>query len=165
MSKSKDPSKNGIANMLTPEGTKEWAIPELGENGEYYPIIRIGTHVPFGYRKHETDPDILLPIPDELDALAVAKTYVKEHKYSLRQVANWLSEQTGRKISHAGLKKRFELERRRQKASTWYEAYSRKAAAAAEKAKLLNEAILGGRDTSKLFPEPGDSDGSSDSET
>lgn len=138
------------------EGVKEWSIPELGENGEYYPIIRIGTHIPFGYKQHETDPDILLPIPDELDALAVAKKYVKDNGYSLRQVAHWLTEQTGRSISHMGLKKRFELESKRSNAAKFYETYQRKAEEAARKAKILREAILGGKDTSKLFPEPGD---------
>jgi hypothetical protein len=145
-----------LLNRINKLGNRNWNIPERGENGEYYPIIRIGTHIPFGYRQHKDDANILIPIPDELDALEVAKKYVREHGYSLRQVANWLTEQTGRSISHMGLKKRFELERKRSKAADFYETYQRKAEEAAEKAKILREAVLGGRDTSDLFPESGD---------
>jgi hypothetical protein len=57
-----------------------------------------------------------LPIEHELDALELAKRHLKQ--YSYRAVANWLSKETGRYISHMGLKKRIEVEQRRKKAAT-----------------------------------------------
>jgi len=56
-----------------------------------------------------------MPIESELEALELAKRHLKQ--YSYRAVANWLSKQTGRYISHMGLKKRIEVERRRKKAA------------------------------------------------
>jgi uncharacterized protein YjaG (DUF416 family) len=52
----------------------------------------------------------------ELEALELAKQHLKQ--YSLRDVAQWLTRQTGREISHMGLKKRIQIERKRKKAVT-----------------------------------------------
>ena len=52
----------------------------------------------------------------ELEALELAKQHLKQ--YSIRDVAQWLTRQTGRSISHMGLKKRISIERRRKKAVT-----------------------------------------------
>lgn len=43
----------------------------------------------------------------------LAKQHLKQ--YSLRDVAQWLTRQTGRSISHTGLKKRISIERKRKK--------------------------------------------------
>ena len=56
---------------------------------------------------------MLEPIQDELEALEVAKRHLLQ--YSYREVAQWLSKQTGRSISHMGLKKRIDIERKRKK--------------------------------------------------
>ena len=56
-----------------------------------------------------------MPISLELEALDLAKRHLKQ--YSYRAVAQWLSKETGRYISHMGLKKRIEVEQRRRKAS------------------------------------------------
>lgn len=86
--------------------------------GEWKPIPRISRVIPFGYELDPEDPNTLLPIPLELQALVEAKKHVK--RYSYRDVANWLSVLTGRSISHTGLKKRLEIERnRRSKARTF----------------------------------------------
>ena len=64
------------------------------------------------------DPDnekLFQPIPHELEALLLAKKHLRQ--YSYREVANWLTTQTGRSISHSGLKKRIAIERRRKKAA------------------------------------------------
>ena len=47
---------------------------------------------------------LLEPIVHELRALELAKQHLKQ--YSIRDVAQWLTRQTGRSISHMGLKKR-----------------------------------------------------------
>jgi hypothetical protein len=59
---------------------------------------------------------LLQPIPLELEALELAKRHLQQ--YSYRDVANWLTKQTGRSISHAGLRQRIDIERRRKKAAT-----------------------------------------------
>ena len=65
--------------------------------------------------------------------LEKAKQYLKQ--YSYREVANWLTRNTGRDISHVGLKKRLDNERtRKNKAGSlrrWAD-YAKKAIAKAE---------------------------------
>jgi hypothetical protein len=56
---------------------------------------------------------LLQPIVLELEALELAKQHLRQ--YSYRDVARWLEKQTGRSISHMGLKKRVEVDRRRKK--------------------------------------------------
>jgi hypothetical protein len=71
---------------------------------EYTYKIKRGRTIPFGYELCEDDPELLKPIPAELDALAQALKYLKDgHPY--REVATWLSKKTGRSISHVGLRK------------------------------------------------------------
>ena len=46
--------------------TKTWTLPKPEKIGEEYvwkAVVRVGRHVPFGYRQHPDDFDILLPIP------------------------------------------------------------------------------------------------------
>jgi len=74
-------------------------------------IPRLARTIPFGYQIDPEDNSMLIPVEFELEALAVAKKHLKH--YSYRYVAEWLSEVTGRYISHVGLKKRVEVERMR----------------------------------------------------
>ena len=98
-----------------------------------YPIPRVARTIPFGYEIDPDDSGILLPIDHELDMLEQAKKYIKQ--YSYREVANWLTRNTGRSISHVGLKKRLDNERQRKnKAGSlrrWAD-YAKKAIAKAE---------------------------------
>ena len=116
--------------------TGEWKLPELidlKENSEWVAIPRIAKTTPFGYKPDPENDHILRPIPRELDALEKAKQHLKQ--YSYREVANWLSTQTGRYISHVGLRKRLNNERRRKNQAAslrkWAE-YAEKAIAKAE---------------------------------
>ena len=116
--------------------TGRWKLPQptdLQEDNEWIEIPRIARTVPFGYKLHPEDSDVLAPIPDELDKLQQAKKYVKQ--YSYREVANWLSKNTDRYISHVGLRKRLANERtRNNKARSlrrWAD-YAKKAIAKAE---------------------------------
>jgi uncharacterized protein YjaG (DUF416 family) len=59
---------------------------------------------------------LLEPIRDELETLEVAKKHLLQ--YSYREVAQWLTRQTGRSLSHTGLKKRIDIERKRKKTIT-----------------------------------------------
>lgn len=119
-----------------------WKIPKRGEKGEWYPVIRIGRHVPFGYEQDESDPDLLQPIPFELELLEQAKLYLKE--YSSRLVANWLTQNSGRYISHVGLIKRVSIEEKRRIQGSSYRSYAKRAEEAAKKAKKLESQRIGG---------------------
>jgi len=94
--------------------TGKWKLPQptdIKEENEWVQIPRIARTVPFGYKQSEEDPDILDPIPTELDLLEKARQHVKQ--YSYREVSNWLSKNSGRYISHVGLRKRLDNERKR----------------------------------------------------
>lgn len=96
--------------------TNEADVLSLAE-GEWVPIPRLSRVIPFGYKIDPEDPNTLLPIPLELEALEQAKKHVK--RFSYRDIANWITAITGRSISHVGLKKRLDIElNRRRKAST-----------------------------------------------
>lgn len=92
----------------------KWILPQpiaAKNTGEYVSIPKLSTvWIPFGYKVNETDPDVLDPIPAELEALEQAKKYLKQ--YPSRYVAAWLTKVTGRSISHAGLLKRIKHEQR-----------------------------------------------------
>ena len=79
--------------------TKKWKV-----------APRISRVVPFGYKIDPDDPDLLLPIPLELEALERARRHLKN--YSYRDVAKWVEEVTGRYISHIGLRKRVDNDRK-----------------------------------------------------
>ena len=131
----------------------DWQIPLRGELGEWYPVIRVGRHVPFGYKQDEKDPDLLLPIPEELELLEKAKLFLQE--YSTRKVAIWLSKQSGREISHVGLYKRVRMEEKRRRASSNYKQYAKKYKEAARKSQKIEEKRLGGKNTRSLDTDEG----------
>ena len=115
---------------------QKWKLPQptdIKEDNEWIAIPRISRTIPFGYELDKDDPDILQPIENELNMLEEAKKYLKQ--YSYREVANWLSRNTGRSISHVGLKKRLDNERRRKNKvgslRRWAD-YAKKAIAKAE---------------------------------
>jgi hypothetical protein len=115
---------------------QKWKLPQptdIKEDNEWIAIPRISRTIPFGYKIDKDDPDILQPVENELDMLEEAKKYLKQ--YSYREVANWLSRNTGRSISHVGLKKRLDNERRRKNKvgslRRWAD-YAKKAIAKAE---------------------------------
>ena len=92
----------------------KWKLPQptdIKEQNEWVQIPRIARTIPFGYVQSLNDPDVLDPVELELNKLEMARNYVKQ--YSYREVANWLSKQTDRYISHVGLRKRLQHERQR----------------------------------------------------
>ena len=115
---------------------QKWKLPQptdIKEDNEWIAIPRISRTIPFGYELDKNDSYILQPIENELNMLEEAKKYLKQ--YSYREVANWLSRNTGRSISHVGLKKRLDNERRRKNKvgslRRWAD-YAKKAIAKAE---------------------------------
>ena len=65
---------------------------------------KISRIIPFGYEK-VNGKDLLLPIKDQLNHLDTAKNLYKNGSTSLRRVSQWLTNNTGRYISHVGLRK------------------------------------------------------------
>ena len=124
----------------------KWKLPQptdIKEENEWVQIPRIARTVPFGYKQNNEDPDILDPIPTELDLLEKARSYVNQ--YSYREVANWLSTNGGRYISHVGLRKRLENERRRKNQAASVRKWAEYAEKAIAKAKALEEERTGAK--------------------
>lgn len=125
---------------------KTWKLPKpqkIDGEWEWVPIVRIGKTVPFGYRQDPNDDDILLPIPEELELFELAKKHLKQ--YSYREVSAWLSETSGRYLSHVGLFKRVKLEQKRKSAASIQHFYAQRYKEAAEKAEKLEKIRLGAR--------------------
>ena len=124
----------------------KWKLPQptdLKEDNEWLQIPRIARTVPFGYEKSEEDSYLLNPIPNELDKLEMARKYVNQ--YSYREVANWLTKQTGRYISHVGLRKRLDNERQRKNQARSLRKWADYAEKAIAKAKEIEEARTGAK--------------------
>ena len=124
----------------------KWKLPQptdIKEENEWVQIPRIARTVPFGYKLNDEDPDILDPIPTELDLLEKARSYVNQ--YSYREVANWLSTNTGRSISHVGLRKRLLNERQRKNQAKSLRKWAEYAETAIAKAKAIQEERTGAK--------------------
>jgi hypothetical protein len=123
-----------------------WKLPQptdIKEENEWVQIPRIARTVPFGYKQNEEDPDILDPIPTELDLLEKARAYTNQ--YSYREVANWLSTNSGRYISHVGLRKRLQHERQRKNQAASLRKWAEYAEKAIAKAQEIEEARTGAK--------------------
>ena len=104
-----------------------WDLPQpdiKGYTNQWLPIPKMARTIPFGYVEDPDDSNIHRPIKSELDALEKAKKYLGQ--YSYREISNWLSKQTGRYISHVGLRKRVQDERRRKKAASIKRQYAKR---------------------------------------
>ena len=124
----------------------KWKLPQptdLKEDKEWIQIPRIARIVPFGYKVNEEDSNLLDPIPFELEAIEVARQYVKQ--YSYRQVANWLTTKTGRDISHVGLRKRLINERQRKNKARTLKSWTEWAEKAIQRAKAYEEERTGAK--------------------
>lgn len=84
---------------------------------------------------------MLLPIPRELRALEKAKEYLQQ--YSYREVSLWLEKQTGRSISHVGLKKRIDSEQSNKRRSATLREWARRYKKAIEQAEKIERERLG----------------------
>ena len=124
----------------------KWKLPQptdIKDENEWVQIPRIARTVPFGYKQSEEDPDILDPIPVELDLLEKARKHINQ--YSYREVANWLSTNSGRYISHVGLRKRLANERQRKDTARSLRKWAEYAEKAISKAKAIEEARTGAK--------------------
>ena len=124
----------------------KWKLPQptdLKDDNEWISIPRIARTVPFGYELDPEDNNLLNPIKIELDLLEQARKYIKQ--YSYRQVANWLSKNSGRDISHVGLMKRLKNERQRQNQALSLRKWADYAQKAIQKAEEIEESRTGAK--------------------
>jgi hypothetical protein len=134
---------------------RQWKLPppeESEDSLEWYPVVRVGRVVPFGYEQDANDKDVILPIQEELELLERAKRFIKQYSYS--DVANWLSTESGRYISHVGLMKRVKLEQKRKTEASTQRYLAKRYKEALEKAEKLERERFGGvrRGDSNLSP-------------
>ncbi|MEK9896576.1 MAG: hypothetical protein VW518_09175 [Burkholderiaceae bacterium] len=135
--------------MMTNKSLGKWKLPQptdVKEEDEWIPVPRIARTIPFGYTIEENEPDILLPVKIELDLLEKAKVYLKQ--YSLREVAAWLSKNSGRYISHLGLQKRIKHEKQRKDTARSYRKWATYAETALATAEKLEAQRVGAKQTS-----------------
>ena len=126
----------------------KWKLPQPTDlkdedQKEWVQIPRIARIIPFGYKLNDKDPNLLDPIPYELEAIEMARKYIKQ--YSFRQVANWITKKTDREISHVGLRKRLMYEKQRKNQARTLKRWSEYAEKAIEKAKAIEEERTGAR--------------------
>jgi len=88
-----------------------WMLPKPEKMKSWERIPRLVKPVPWGYEIDTDNEGWLNPIARELELLELAKKHLKQ--YSYREVSAWLTTQSGRSISHMGLKKRVDIERKR----------------------------------------------------
>ena len=127
--------------------TKYWDLPLPEFKNQWERIPKLGSVIPFGYTVDGENPEWLNPVQLELDLLEEAKKHVKQ--YSYRQVADWLSANSGRSISHVGLQKRLEIERKRKRLLNIQYKLRRDLEEAIKKIETLEKDRLG----SKVDPE------------
>ena len=126
----------------------KWKLPQPTDlkdedETEWIQIPRIARTVPFGYKVNDNDTELLDPISYELEAIELARKHVKQ--YSFRQVANWLTTNTGREISHVGLRKRLMDEKQRKNKARTLRKWSEYAEKAIQKAKAIEEGRVGAK--------------------
>ena len=66
---------------------------------------RSSSTIPFGYKLNESDNQMLEPVAKELEVLDKVLPLIRDKTLSLRDGSMWLTHETGRSISHMGLKK------------------------------------------------------------
>ena len=131
--------------MMTRSAGK-WELPQptdIKEDDECISIPRIARTIPFGYVQDKNDPYILNPVQEELDKLELARKHIKQ--YSYREVSNWLSTQTGRYISHVGLRKRLQNEQNRKNTARSLRKWAEYAEKAISKAKEIEQSRTGAK--------------------
>jgi len=135
-----------MTTKIRSKSAGRWILPQpenVLKDEDFVPIPRIARTIPFGYKEDPNDKDILLPIPEELKALEKAKQHLRQ--YSYREVAIWLTKQTGRSISHVGLKKRVDSEQRHKRRASTLREWARRYEKAITQAEKYEETRTGSR--------------------
>ena len=119
-----------------------WMLPKVPLKVKLWQRIpRVSQYIPFGYEVDPEDNEWLEPIPKELELLELARKHVKQ--YTLRQVAAWLTTQSGKSITHDGLKKRLDVERKRKRLTTIKRQYAQRLQKALHQIEILEKERTG----------------------
>lgn len=99
-------------------------VPEVIKLRSHRARYRNSHTVPFGYIADKEHSWLLWPIPEHIYALNKAIDYVTKSGIDYRRAAAWLSERTGRRIGHTGLRsiivnRKKSLDKQREEAK-WY---------------------------------------------
>lgn len=134
-----------------------WELPRPKHKDKtWHPVVRVSARtVPFGYEIDPHNEKLFMPIAHELEALLLAKKHLRQ--YSYREVANWLTAQTGRSISHVGLQKRIAIERRRKKASIIKRRLAKRLQETLKEIDKLEKSVTGYYTTEEGQPSAGES--------
>ena len=108
--------------------------------GKWGPCPRLSRNIPFGYMIDPTNEKMLLPIVKELEALEEAKGHLKRG-YGLRTVAKWLEGETGRPISHEGLKRRVNTDVSNVRRATTLRSWAERIASAAQDVRTFDRKV------------------------
>tara|TARA_R100000781_G_scaffold35540_1_gene25320 strand:- start:7231 stop:7635 length:405 start_codon:yes stop_codon:yes gene_type:complete len=122
-------------------GYWELPRPHKGAEKQWHVIARVTRTIPFGYEVDPNNDKLLQPIIPELEALELAKNHILQYTY--KEVALWLTKQTGRYISGKGLKKRVDIERKRKKAATIKRKLAKRLQETLQEIKNLEEERIG----------------------
>jgi hypothetical protein len=145
-----------------PLQSEYWMLPKVPFKVKLWQRIpRTSNYVPFGYEVDPEDEEWLNPIPRELELLELAKKHLKQ--YSLRQVSAWLTTQSGKSITHDGLKKRIDVERKRKRLAAIKRYYAKRLQKALQQVEALEKNYTGyfiyedeeGTDSSDTQPSAG----------
>ena len=119
-----------------------WMLPKAPMKVKVWERIpRSSMYIPFGYEVDPQDDEWLLPIPKELELLELAKKHLKS--YSYRKVAAWLTTQSGREISHMGLKKRIDVESKRKRLAAIKRNFAKRLEKTLRQIEILEKERLG----------------------
>ena len=120
--------------MSTADSLGFWDLPEPEKDKnaekEWLPIPKVAVTIPFGYK-----------LSEDLNALEKAKLHLRQ--YSYREVSMWLTKTTGRYISHIGLNKRINNERKRKKQAEAKRQWAKRYKEAIEAAEKLETQRVG----------------------
>ena len=122
--------------------TKTWRLPRpsiINKKKVWFPVVRVGYSIPFGYYQDPEDPDILIPIEEELELYEQAKKHLK--KYTYKDVAAWLTTRSGRSIGPSALHERIAREKQNQRNFANAAYYAKRYKEAYDKAKKIEERI------------------------
>jgi len=124
-------------------GLGYWELPKpnRGKEREWHTIARVSRTVPFGYEIDKENDRLLQPIFIELEALELAKRHLKQYTY--KDVAIWLTKQTGRYISSEGLRKRIKVEQKRKRSAKIKRELARRLKETLEEIQKLEEEGVG----------------------
>ena len=92
--------------------------PYKKQNNDDRIVKRKSMVVPFGWAKLAENPNYLVPVPKELEAIEKAVAYRDTGEYSWMELASWMHKYTTRKITPMGFKDCYRARKEKNNGST-----------------------------------------------